>query len=141
MYQLVSLFRAADLMLSSRYHAIVTSMPSRVASAGISFDERIANLMKDRGHEHLLMQVDDPDLEDRAESALDVLNANAEQVAQASNRTVVKNLRIMSNMGRRLVEYVREKYPRFEHHRPLHSWEDYLPPLSPELHALLDDAG
>lgn len=141
MYQLVSLFRAADLMLSSRYHAIVTSMPSRVASAGISFDERIANLMKDRGHEHLLMQVDDPDLEDRAESALDVLNANAEQVAQASNRTVVKNLRIMSNMGRRLVEYVREKYPRFEHPRPLHSWEDYLPPLSPELHALLDDAG
>ena len=138
MYQLVSLFRAADLMLSSRYHAIVTSMPSRVASAGISFDERIANLMKERGHEHLLMHVDDPDLEVKAELALNELNANAEQVAECSNRTVAKHLRIMSNMGRRLVEYVGEKFPHFQPNQQLHSWEDYLPSLGKELHALLE---
>jgi len=139
MYQLVSLFRAADLMLSSRFHAIVTSMPGRVASAGISFDERIANLMKERGHEHLLMQVDDPDLEAKAEAALDDLNENAEQVAESARRTVAKHLHIMSNMGRRLVEYVGEKYPHFEPKRQLHSWEEYLPPLGRELHSLLDE--
>ena len=28
-------------------------------------DERIRNLMRERGHEHLLMHVDDPELEDK----------------------------------------------------------------------------
>ncbi len=138
MYQLVSLFRASNLLLSSRYHAIVTSMPGHVASAGIAFDERIANLMRDRGHEHLLMRVDDPDLESKAEDALNYLNLNADEVAESANRTVAKHLKIMSNMGRRLVKHVTEKYPQFEPARQRNSWEEFLPPLGPELHALLD---
>ena len=137
MYQLVSIFRASDLMLSSRYHAIVTSMPGRVASAGVAFDERITNLMRERGHEHLLMRVDDPDLESRIEMALDDLNENTHQVADEASRTVAKHLRIMSSMGRRLVDYVVEKHPQFEPRRRLESWEDYLPPMGPELHELL----
>jgi polysaccharide pyruvyl transferase WcaK-like protein len=139
MYQLVSIFRAADMMLSSRYHAILTSMPGRVASAGISFDERIANLMRDRGHEHLLMRVDDPDLQANAEAALDYLNENTEAVAEEASRTVAKHLRIMSDMGRKLVEYVVQKHPQFEPRRRLDSWEDYLPPLGAELHELLGE--
>ena len=35
----------------------------RVASAGVTMDERIRNLMRERGHQHLLLTVDDPDLE------------------------------------------------------------------------------
>ncbi|MGH9650444.1 MAG: polysaccharide pyruvyl transferase family protein, partial [Terriglobales bacterium] len=58
MYELVSILRACDLMVSSRYHAIVTSMPALVPSAGITMDERIRNLMREREHEHLLMEVD-----------------------------------------------------------------------------------
>ena len=65
MYQLVSILRACRMMFSSRYHGIVTSMPALVPSAGITMDERIRNLMKDRGHTELLMHVDDPDLEAR----------------------------------------------------------------------------
>ena len=56
MYQLVSILRACDRILSSRYHAIVTSMPAGVPSAGVTMDERIRNLMRERGHEHLLMR-------------------------------------------------------------------------------------
>ena len=138
MYQLVSIFRAADLMLSSRYHAIVTSMPGRVASAGISFDERIANLMRERGHEHLLMRVDDPDLESRIDVSLDELNRNSPQIVEESIQTVSRNLRIMSGMGQKLVEYVANNHPRFLPQRQLHSWEDYLPPMGPELHQLLE---
>ena len=138
-YQLVSIFRSADLMLSSRYHAIVTSMAGRVASAGIAFDERIANLMSERGHEHLLMKVDDPELEQKAEQALDFLNQNTEQVAESARRTVARNLRIMSGMGRRLVEYVNQKIPFFQRRHRLNSWEDYLPPLGRELHELLEE--
>ncbi len=37
-------------------------MPALVPSAGVTMDERIRNLMQERGHNHLLMNVDDPDL-------------------------------------------------------------------------------
>ena len=45
MYGLVSVLRCCNLMVSSRYHGIVTSMPGLVASAGITMDERIRNLL------------------------------------------------------------------------------------------------
>src|SRR5262249_17095879 len=51
MYQMVSILRAGHLMASSRFHGIVTSMPALVPSCGITMDERIRNLMKDRDHE------------------------------------------------------------------------------------------
>jgi len=51
MYQLVSILRACHMMASSRYHGIVTSMPGLVPSAGITMDERIRNLMRERGHQ------------------------------------------------------------------------------------------
>lgn len=138
MYQLVSIFRSADMMLSSRYHAIVTSMAGKVASAGVTIDERIANLMKDRGHEHLLMRVDDPDLESRVETALDHLHEYTESVADTASKTVVKHLHMMSQMGKRLVEYVGEKYPNFEITQRFNSWEDFLPPMGGELQELLN---
>ena len=50
MYQMVSILRAGHLMISSRYHGIVTSMPALVPSAGVTMDERIRNLMQERGH-------------------------------------------------------------------------------------------
>ena len=63
MYQLVSILRACHMMVSSRYHGIVTSMPALVPSAGITMDERIRNLMTERGQTDLLMGVEDADLE------------------------------------------------------------------------------
>src|SRR5207244_11220618 len=38
MFQLVSILRACSYMVSSRYHAIVTSMPSLVACARVTMD-------------------------------------------------------------------------------------------------------
>src|SRR5262249_9470443 len=51
MFELVGILQASSLMVSSRYHGIVTSMPALVASAGVTMDERIRNLMMERGHE------------------------------------------------------------------------------------------
>ena len=73
MYELVSILRACDWMVSSRYHGIVTSMPALVPSAGVTMDERIRNLMHERGHEDLLMTVDDPDLEAKLLLAMETL--------------------------------------------------------------------
>src|SRR5690606_40851908 len=74
---MVSLLRACDRVLSSRYHAIVCSMPGLVPSAGVTMDERIRNLMDDRGTPELALSVDDPDLGDRVTEVLRRLDADA----------------------------------------------------------------
>jgi len=67
-------------------------MPALVASAGITMDERIRNLMNERGHPELLMNVDDSDLEARTLEALEILDRDSERIADGIARTVVKNL-------------------------------------------------
>jgi polysaccharide pyruvyl transferase WcaK-like protein len=140
-YELVSILRACSLMVSSRYHGIVTSMPALVPSAGITMDERIRNLMRERGQEDLLMNVDDPDLETRLLAALEYLAANREGIARAIGRTVVRNLKLMAGMGVYFAEEVQRRYPDFPARKGEYDWKDYLPPLSPGLHALLESYG
>jgi len=137
MYELVSILRACRMMLSSRYHGIVTSMPALVASAGITMDERIRNLMTERGHQELLMNVDDPDLEARTLAALEILDRDGERIADGIARTVVRNLKLMARMGVYFEEEVQRRYPEFPTRRGEWSWEDYLPPMSEELKQLV----
>jgi polysaccharide pyruvyl transferase WcaK-like protein len=136
MYQLVSILRSCNMMVSSRYHGIVTSMPGLVASAGVTMDERIRNLMNERGHQDLLMNVDDPDLEPRLLMAMDRLARDTERIADGIGRTVVKNLKVMARMGVYFEEELQRRYPDFPTHRGELNWEDYLPPLSPNLRNL-----
>jgi polysaccharide pyruvyl transferase WcaK-like protein len=133
MYELVSILRACHMMASSRYHGIVTSMPALVPSAGITMDERIRNLMRERGHQELLMNVDDPDLEQRLLAALEILATQGERVADGIARTVVRNLKVMARMGVYFEEEVRRRYPDFPTRQGEWSWEDYLPPMNDSL--------
>jgi polysaccharide pyruvyl transferase WcaK-like protein len=136
MYELVSILRACRLMVSSRYHGIVTSMPALVPSAGITMDERIRNLMNERGHTELLMNVDDPDLEARTLGALEILERDGEKIADGIARTVVRNLKLMARMGVYFEEEVQRRYPEFPTRRGEWSWEDYLPTMSEGLREL-----
>ena len=137
MYQLVSILRACRLMVSSRYHGIVTSMPALVASAGITMDERIGNLMNERGHPELLMNVDDPDLEERTLGAIEILESDGERIADGIARSVVRNLKLMARMGVYFEEEVQRRYPNFPTRRGQWSWEDYLPSMSEGLLGLV----
>ncbi len=137
MYALVSILRACDWLVSSRYHAIVTSMPALVPSAGITMDERIANLMQERGHQNLLIRVDDPDLDSRLLAALETLRADRESIRAAIGRTVVENLKRMARMGVLLERNVHELYPEFPVSTGVRTWQDYLPPLSSGLQRLV----
>ncbi len=137
MYELVSILRACHMMASSRYHGIVTSMPALVASCGITMDERIRNLMRDRGHQHLLMTVDDHDLEPKLLAALETLYTEGESIADGIARTVVKNLKMMARMGVYFEEEVQRRYPEFPTRRGEWSWEDYLPPISNSVRQLV----
>jgi polysaccharide pyruvyl transferase WcaK-like protein len=137
MYELVSVLRACHMMASSRYHGIVTSMPGLVPSVGITMDERIKNLMRERGHQDLLMTVDDPELEPKLLAALEKLSREGESIAEAIARTVVRNLKVMARMGVYFEEEVQRRYPEFGTRRGEWSWEDYLPPMSEKLKDLV----
>ena len=138
MYQLVSILRCCHLMLSSRYHGIVTSMPGLVASAGVTMDERIRNLMHERGQSHLLLEAVDPDLEPKLVDVLETLFREQESVRDAIARTVAKNVKLMARMGVYFEEHVQRRYPEFPIRGGVRSWEEYLPPLSPGLRQLLE---
>jgi polysaccharide pyruvyl transferase WcaK-like protein len=133
MHQLVSILRACHLMVSSRYHGIVTSMPGLVPSAGITMDERIRNLMREREHPDLLLEVGDPELEDKLLLVLEKLCRERERIADGIARAVVRNLKAMARMGVYLEQHVQQRYPEFPVRRGNLSWEDYLPPVSPSL--------
>ena len=141
MYQLVSILRACRLIVSSRYHGIVTSMPALVPSAGITMDERIRNLMNERGHKELLMNVDDADLEEKTLAALEILDREGERISDGIARTVVRNLKLMARMGVYFEEEVQRRYPEFPTRRGEWSWEDYLPPMSEGLRELVKAYG
>jgi polysaccharide pyruvyl transferase WcaK-like protein len=137
MYELVSILRSCHIMASSRYHGIVTSMPALVPSAGITMDERIRNLMRERGHQELLMTVEDPDLEQKLLVALEILATQGERIADGIARTVVKNLKVMARMGVLFEEEVQRRYPQFPTRAGEWSWEDYLPSMNESLRQLV----
>ena len=141
MYQMVSILRAGHMMVSSRFHGIVTSMPALVPSAGVTMDERIRNLMGERGHEDLLMNVDDPDLESKLLVAMDRVCKEREAIAAGIGRTVVKNLKVMARMGVYFEEEVQRRYPEFPTRKGEWGWEDYLPPMSNGLKQLVEAFG
>jgi polysaccharide pyruvyl transferase WcaK-like protein len=132
-FQLVSILRQSSLMVSSRYHGIVSTMPAMVASAGVTMDERIRNLMNERGHQHLFLTVDDPDLEPKLLNMMETLVAEADSVRDGVARTAVRNLKVMARMGKFLQEAVQRTYPEFPLRSGVFSWEEYLPPLSKNL--------
>lgn len=138
MYELLSILRGCDRILSSRFHAIVTSMPAGVPSAGVTMDERIHNVMRQRGHDHLVMKVDEPDLVDKVVAALRAMDAGAEEIRDSLGAVVVSNLQLMARMGTYFEEHVARRYPEFPVRSGVLGWEEYLPPLSPTLCKLLE---
>ena len=141
MYTMVSVLRRASILLSSRYHAIVCSMPGCVPSAGITMDERIRNLMIDRGTPELALEVDDPDLAARVEATLVRLDREGEALAHGIGACVVDNLERMGRMGQVFIEHLRARHPGFPIRPELglsgDPWE-HLPGLSRAASALVE---
>jgi polysaccharide pyruvyl transferase WcaK-like protein len=139
MFQLVSILRACTYMVSSRYHGIVTCMPAGVVSAGVTMDERIRNLMRERGHQNLLLTVDDPELGPKLAEVMERLVTDADAIRESIGRTVVANLKGMARMATFLDEEMRKTYPEFPLRKGVLGWEDNLPPMSKELRQLVEE--
>jgi polysaccharide pyruvyl transferase WcaK-like protein len=141
MYELVSILRAGSLILTSRYHAMVTTMPAGIASAGVTMDERIANLMRERGQKYLLLKVEEDNLADKVYRVLWRLEEEAGAMSGHLRRIVARHLSLMARMGMYLEENLVRRYPDFPVRGGLRSQEEYLPPLSDGLRRLLGNNG
>ena len=79
------------------------------------------------------------DVADKIVAALSALDSEAEDIRDAMGRTVARNLRMMARMGVYFEERVARQYPEFPIRTGVLGWEEYLPPLAPELCKLLED--
>jgi len=138
MYDLVSVLWNCKLMVSSRFHAIVTSMPALVASGGITMDERIRNVMASRGHDDLSLECDDPELEARTLQMLRTLDSEGERVRDEIARTVPTQLKLMGQMGIDFVDEVARVYPDFPRRDLPRTWEAHLPTLPASLRSIME---
>ncbi len=141
MHELVSILRASHLLLSSRYHGIVTTMPALVPSAGVTMDERIRHLLVERGHPELVLEAGDENLEQKIDGVLERLWIERDEIRLATGRSVVHHLRRMAKMGSIFEAELTRRYPEFPARGGIVSWEEYLPPLSPALRHLVDEFG
>ncbi|MBN1654144.1 MAG: polysaccharide pyruvyl transferase family protein [Deltaproteobacteria bacterium] len=138
MYEMVSILHNCALVLSSRFHAIVTSMTAFVPSAGVTMDERIRTLMNDRGHRNLLVEVDAEDLGEEALVALRRLDRDREAISHEIKAFIPSQLKLMGQMGIDLEDEVCRVYPDFSRRDVPRSWEHYLPRLPLALQGLLE---
>lgn len=138
MYDLVSVLRNCSLMVSSRFHAIVTSMPGLVVSGGITMDERIRNLMADRGHHDLFLEVDDPDLEARTLQLLRKLESESGRIRDEIARALPRQLQLMGQMGIDFADEVTRIYPDFPKPELPRSWDAHLPTLPRSLQEIME---
>ncbi len=138
MYDLVSVLRRAKVLVTSRFHAIVTSMPALVSSGGITMDERIRNVMASRGHDDLFLECDDPDLEERTLALLRRLDREGDRIRAEIARTLPGQLALMGQMGIDFADEVSRVYPAFPRPELPRTWEAHLPSLPAELRATME---
>ena len=69
---------------------------------------------------------------------MEQLAADADAVRDGIAHSVARNLKTMARMGVFLERAVHACYPEFPVRSGVHGWEEYLPPLSPNLQRLLE---
>lgn len=125
--ELVAILRAARIVVSSRYHALVTSMPGGVPGIGITCDERIANLMADRGAPECVLDAGAPGLAQELSALLHHVDAQHATYAASLAPFVAAQLDRLGGMGKLLAETFGACFPELAA-TPRASNRDYLPP-------------
>ena len=136
--QIAATLRVCAGLVSSRFHALVLAAPAGVPAVGVSFDERIENLLRSSGQPELLLGVRDPDLGARVAVGISALLTDREARAHRLRRFAGGELRALGDMGRRLVAQVRAHHPEFPAPDLGADPLRHLPPLAPALQPLLD---
>lgn len=137
-YQITALLRALSMLVTSRYHARVLSMPGGVPSIAVSMDERLHNIFQESGHlDDYYLKVDDPDLGTKLLAAMEKMWKNREKVSKEILQTIPQYLKKMADMGAAFRGFVKENFPQFPLPPEPKDWLGYHAPFYPELERLV----
>jgi polysaccharide pyruvyl transferase WcaK-like protein len=131
----VAILREADLLISSRFHALVAAAPGGRPLIGIATDERIVNLLSSCGAQGTLIAADETELAARIISAARAVDR--EEFRQAMQRLVSTEIVRCGHMGIQFVDEVRRCIPDFPLSPRAREWEAHLPPLPRQIQKLL----
>lgn len=137
-HDVVSILRLSSLVISSRYHALVTSIPANVPGIGITIDERILNLMCDRGYPDSVLTVDDPELSEKLLGLMQKISSEPPISKAETGRFLVRQLTRVSDMGRALCREIEAKLPNVDVPNLDSEMETFLPSLSQDMKSLLE---
>ncbi|MDD5748896.1 MAG: polysaccharide pyruvyl transferase family protein [Actinomycetota bacterium] len=141
-FQMVSFLRRLSMLITSRYHASVLSMPEGIPSIAVSMDERLYNIFEETDQlEDYYFKVDEPELSEKLIAAMEKLWKNQEKVREENIRRVPKYLKEIANMGVKFRNFVKENFPEFPLPPEPENWMGYLPPLYPELAEIVEKYG
>jgi len=129
-YQLTALLRRMSLLITSRYHARVLSMPGGVPSLAVSMDERLRNLLTETGHlDDYYLEADDPHLADKLPAAAEQLWQARERVRADLLATLPGYLKMQADMGVAFRAFIAESFPAFPLPPAPEDWTGYLPEI------------
>jgi len=137
MEDIVSILRQASIVVSSRYHALVTSLPGGVAAIGISMDERIRNLFAERGIPRWVVDANDANLGDAVLALLREGRQRDEKLSAGTDSFVASQLLRVAEMGKILCAEVCRRFPDFEPPADKTDALDFLPAIPASLSRLL----
>lgn len=138
-YEMASVLRRLSMLVTSRYHARVLSMPAGTPSIAISIDERLRNLLAENGHlEDYYLEADDCHLREKLTISMEKMWANRKKVSKENLATIPGYLELMGNMGATFRNFIKKNFPLFPLPPEPKDWKGYLPPLCPELSEVIN---
>lgn len=133
-FQMMALLRTLSMLITSRYHARVLSLPGGIPGIAISMDERLYNIFQEAGHlKDYYISTEEAQLGEKLAVAMEKLWENREKVRGEIMGTIPKYLRMMAGMGKTFRNFVKKNFPEFPLPPEPKDWLGYLPPLYPEL--------
>ncbi|MBI5527498.1 MAG: hypothetical protein HY897_14280 [Deltaproteobacteria bacterium] len=137
-YELTAVLWQLAMLVTSRYHARVLSMPGGVASGAISMDERLENLLMESGHlDDFYLKAGDPELGAKLPPLMEKLWAEREAVKDQILRKIPGYLHKMALMGKEYKEFLRRYFPELVLKPDPEGILGYLPPLHPALERIM----
>ena len=139
-HQMTAILHALSMLVTSRYHARVLSMPGAVPSIAVSIDERLHNIFEECGHlEEYYFDANDSELGDKLAPAMEKLWERREKVSEEIRQSLPRYLKTMSEMGSFFREYVEESFPGIELGSPPANWQEHLPEFHEGLREIVKD--
>ena len=141
-YDLVAILRRLSMLLTSRYHARVLSMPGGVPSIAISRDERLENLLQETGEvNRFYLPAGDPQLSQKLPGMMERLWIERENVGEKLLGIMPEYLYRMAGMGKTIKQFIKTSFPDIDLKPDPENLLDYLPPLTPELRQIVLNRG